>query len=53
LYLNFPDGLVWLEGDVGDGCVDHEGEQVEDEVGVTTQAQKCRVTFFSRSLNVE
>ncbi len=53
LYLNFPDSFIRLEGDVRYGGVDHEREQVEDEVGVTAQAQKCRVTLFSGKLNEE
>ena len=44
--LNFSNSLVGLEGDVRHRRVHHQGEQVQDEVGIPPQAQESRVTFF-------
>ena len=45
IYLHFLDRFVRFQCYVGNIGVDHEAEEVEDEVSMTTQVQKCSIAL--------
>ena len=44
-YLNFFDGFVGLEGNIGDTGVHHQPKQIQNEVGVPPKVEKGCVTL--------
>ena len=45
IYLDFFDGFVGLEGNVGDTGVHHQSKQIQNEVGVPPKVEKGCVTL--------